>query len=87
LLDVSADERRLAAMRTASLAVLDDWRRRGDPVQGIRKALHHAGLLAAPAAEVDPMPPTPQAPPARADLLLDASGNRRRRPDQVTTTH
>ena len=76
LLDVSADERRLAAMRTASLAVLDDWRRRGDPVQGVRQALHHAGLLPAPAAEVEPMPPTPHSPPARDDLMHNESKTR-----------
>jgi hypothetical protein len=41
--------------------VLDDWRRRGDPVQGVRLALAHAGLLPSPP-PVEPTPATPTTP-------------------------
>ena len=61
LLDVSSSDERLAAFSLGSLAVLDDWRRRGDPVQGVRLALAHAGLLPPPP-PVIPDPPTPPAP-------------------------
>lgn len=52
---------RLTEMRYASLRVLDDWRRRGDPVQGVRQAMAFCGLLDPPP-PVIPMPPTPSAP-------------------------
>jgi glycosyltransferase involved in cell wall biosynthesis len=58
LLDVTASEEALAAMGRSSLEVLDDWRRRGDPVQGVRLALAHVGLLDPPP-PVEPYPPTP----------------------------
>lgn len=37
------DPERLAGMREASRTVLRDWRRRGDPVEGLRSALREAG--------------------------------------------
>jgi glycosyltransferase involved in cell wall biosynthesis len=58
LLEVSADDNRLRQLRLASLKILDDWRRLGDPVQGVRLALAHAKLLPAPPV-VNPHPPTP----------------------------
>jgi glycosyltransferase involved in cell wall biosynthesis len=61
LLDVTANESRLDLLSRGSLQVLDDWRRRGDPVQGVRRALAHIGLLDEPGA-VEPTPPTPIAP-------------------------
>ena len=59
LLDVTGDPERMMQMRDASLRVLDDWRRRGDPVQGVRLAMAFAGLLPEPG-PVEPNPPTPQ---------------------------
>lgn len=59
LLDVTSSGTQLAAFSRGSLAVLDDWRRRGDPVQGVRLVLAHAGLLPPPP-PVEPDPPTPQ---------------------------
>ncbi|MGH7214803.1 MAG: glycosyltransferase family 4 protein [Tepidisphaeraceae bacterium] len=44
LLDVT-DPARIDAMKAASAPVLDDWRRRGDPVQGLRRALRFAGVI------------------------------------------
>jgi glycosyltransferase involved in cell wall biosynthesis len=46
LLDVTAGDR-ADAMKAASAAVLADWRRRGDPVAGLRRALEYAGVLLA----------------------------------------
>lgn len=65
LMQVSADETQLEAMQCASLKVLDEWRRRGDPVQAVRLAFAHAGLLEEPA-PVQPDPPTPVVPPQAA---------------------
>lgn len=59
LLDVTSSDERLAALSRASLEVLDDWRRRGDPVQGVRLALADSGLLPPPP-PVQPDPPTPR---------------------------
>jgi glycosyltransferase involved in cell wall biosynthesis len=42
LRDVTADANR---MKGASAAVLADWRRRADPVEGVRRALASAGVL------------------------------------------
>jgi hypothetical protein len=58
LLEMSADDDRLHEYRLASLRVLDDWRRRGDPVQGVRLALADANLLPSPP-PVQPHPATP----------------------------
>jgi glycosyltransferase involved in cell wall biosynthesis len=63
LLDVTESSERLAQLSAGSLQVLDDWRRRGDPVQGVRLALAHVGLLPPPP-PVEPDPPTPQHRPA-----------------------
>ena len=63
LLAVTAGDEVLSALSRGSLQVLDDWRRRGDPVQGVRLALAHVGLLAPPG-PVEPDPPTPIAAPA-----------------------
>jgi glycosyltransferase involved in cell wall biosynthesis len=60
LLAVTAGDETLSALSRGSLQVLDDWRRRGDPVQGVRLALAHVGLLSPPG-PVDPDPPTPAA--------------------------
>ena len=58
LLEVTASDEHLATLSRGSLAVLDDWRRRGDPVQGVQLALAHAGLLPPPPpAEPDPATP------------------------------
>jgi glycosyltransferase involved in cell wall biosynthesis len=46
LLDVT-DPGRTDAMKTASASVLADWRRRGDPVEGLRRALEFTGVLPA----------------------------------------
>lgn len=59
LLQITADPARLQEMRTASLSVLDEWRRRGDPVQGVRLAMAHVGLSDAPP-PVEPNPATPE---------------------------
>lgn len=58
LLQITEDPARLQEMRTATLRVLDAWRRRGDPVQGVRLAMAHVGLLDPPP-PVEPDPPTP----------------------------
>jgi glycosyltransferase involved in cell wall biosynthesis len=63
LLDVTASEDVVSAQSRGSLEVLDDWRRRGDPVQGVRLALAHVGLLEPPG-PVEPDPPTPLIVPA-----------------------
>ncbi len=60
LRNVTGDPEQLASMRLASLQVLDDWRRRGDPVQGVRLAMAAVGLLDDPP-PVEPDPPTPSA--------------------------
>jgi glycosyltransferase involved in cell wall biosynthesis len=60
LLDVTASDERLQSFSRSSLEVLDDWRRRGDPIHGLRQALAHAGLLAPPAQECEPVPATPR---------------------------
>ncbi len=39
------DPARIDALRAGSEGVLADWRRRGDPVEGVRNALRSAGLL------------------------------------------
>lgn len=44
LLDVT-DPENTVRYKQASAQVLADWRRRGDPVEGVRKALRHAGVL------------------------------------------
>jgi glycosyltransferase involved in cell wall biosynthesis len=44
LLSVTADEN-IQRMKDASAQVLADWRRDGDPVDGLRDALTHAGIL------------------------------------------
>jgi glycosyltransferase involved in cell wall biosynthesis len=69
ILDTTANEQRLLAYRAASLRLLDDWRRRGDPVQGVRLALAHAGLLPSPPSVV-PHPATPVLP-----IAADASAH------------
>jgi glycosyltransferase involved in cell wall biosynthesis len=61
LKEIAGDDDLLRRFRIGSLQVLDDWRRRGDPVQGVRLALAYAGLLLAPPA-VEPDPPTPATP-------------------------
>lgn len=58
LLDVTTSDERVLQLRRGSLQVLDEWRRRGDPVEGIRQALVHVGLLP-PRAPREPNPPTP----------------------------
>ena len=44
LLDVTAPDR-IDAMRASSAAVLADWRTRGDPVSGLRRALKFVGVI------------------------------------------
>ncbi|HEX2972069.1 MAG TPA: glycosyltransferase family 4 protein [Tepidisphaeraceae bacterium] len=44
LLDVTAPDH-IDAMKAATGAVLDDWRRRADPIQGLRQALRFCGVL------------------------------------------
>jgi glycosyltransferase involved in cell wall biosynthesis len=44
LLDVT-DSARINAIKSASSAVLADWRQRGDPVNGLRQALAMCGLI------------------------------------------
>ena len=44
LLDVT-DASRIAALKAASAGILADWRRRGDPVLGLRQAMTCSGLL------------------------------------------
>ena len=39
------DPQRIDALRAGSRAVLQEWRTRGDPVQGLRAALRHCGVL------------------------------------------
>lgn len=39
------DPQRTEALRAGSRGVLQDWRDRGDPVQGLRAALRHCGVL------------------------------------------
>lgn len=39
------EEQKLLLMRAASRVVLEDWRRRGDPIKGLREALTLAGIL------------------------------------------
>jgi glycosyltransferase involved in cell wall biosynthesis len=46
LADVTALDH-IDAMKAASATVLADWRRRGDPVQGLRSALRLADVAAA----------------------------------------
>ncbi|MEN0109147.1 MAG: glycosyltransferase family 4 protein [Planctomycetota bacterium] len=46
LRDVTAADR-IDAMKAASAEALADWRRRGDPVEGLRDALRFAGVLPA----------------------------------------
>ncbi|BBO31374.1 glycosyltransferase family 4 protein [Lacipirellula parvula] len=58
LLDMTENDDRLRHYRLASLRLLDDWRRRGDPVQGVRLALAEEGLLPSPP-PVTPIPATP----------------------------
>ncbi|MEM9185022.1 MAG: glycosyltransferase family 4 protein [Planctomycetota bacterium] len=41
------DDANTDRMKAASAEVLEDWRRRGDPVEGLREALRFAGVLAA----------------------------------------
>jgi glycosyltransferase involved in cell wall biosynthesis len=49
--DVTAPDR-ADAMKAASAAVLADWRRRGDPVEGLRAALTYFHVLPAPVPQV-----------------------------------
>ena len=70
LLQVTADPTRLQEMRTASLRVLDEWRRRGDPVQGVRLAMAYVGLLDAPL-PIEPNPSTPEVFPAMSVPLTE----------------
>ncbi|QEG34698.1 glycosyltransferase family 4 protein [Bythopirellula goksoeyrii] len=58
LLWVTEDDERLAELQCNTLQALDDWRRRGDPVQGVRLAMSEVGLLECPK-PVEPNPPTP----------------------------
>ena len=44
LLDVTAPDR-IDAMRASSAMVLADWRRRADPINGLRMALKFAGVI------------------------------------------
>lgn len=44
LLDVAAPGR-IDAMKSASPMILDEWRRRADPIDGLRAALTHSGVL------------------------------------------
>ena len=44
LLDVTREDR-IDAMKGASAGVLADWRRRGDPIAGLRRALENSGVL------------------------------------------
>ena len=44
LLDATAPAR-IDLMKVASAGVLDDWRRRGDPIDGLRRALAVGGIL------------------------------------------
>lgn len=60
--EVTGDAELLRQFRFGSLQVLDDWRRRGDPVQGVRLALASQNLLPEPP-PVEPSPPTPTTPP------------------------
>jgi len=60
-LEATGNDCLLAKYRQASLRLLDEWRRRGDPVQGVRLALAHAGLLPIPS-PVEPNPETPLSP-------------------------
>ena len=46
LLDVT-DDTKIDAMKAASRSVLADWGRRGDPVEGLRRALVDAGVIPA----------------------------------------
>jgi len=60
--DLADNDDLLQRFRLGSLQALDDWRRRGDPVQGVRLALASQGLLPDPP-PVEPLPPTPTSPP------------------------
>ena len=53
LLEVT-DQENTERYKTASAEVLADWRERGDPVEGVRKALRHSGVLPAIEAEKGP---------------------------------
>jgi glycosyltransferase involved in cell wall biosynthesis len=44
LLDVTSAEK-IEAMKAASPGVLEDWRRRGDPVEGLRQAIRSVSVL------------------------------------------
>ncbi|MDB5321969.1 MAG: glycosyl transferase, group 1 [Phycisphaerales bacterium] len=44
LLDITRPDR-IDTAKAASAAILADWRRRGDPVQGLRRALESTGVL------------------------------------------
>ena len=72
LLQVTADPARLQEMRSASLRVLDEWRRRGDPMQGVCLAMAYVGLLDAPL-PVEPNPATPEVFPGMATPLTEAN--------------
>ena len=57
------DPQRIDAMKAASAPLLADWRRRGDPIAGLRAAMASVGFLATRNANVDlggfcsPLPP------------------------------
>ena len=72
LLQITADPVRLQELRIATLGVLDEWRRRGDPVQGVRLAMAHVGLLEAPP-PFEPDPPTPVQLPGTTGLVTPRS--------------
>jgi glycosyltransferase involved in cell wall biosynthesis len=42
---LATDPARVDALKAASRQVLQDWRTRGDPVQGLRAALRHCGVV------------------------------------------
>ena len=65
LLETTENDERLEAYSRGSLEVLDDWRRRGDPIQGVRQALAFGGLLPPPSPMGNPRPATPPIAPWR----------------------
>jgi glycosyltransferase involved in cell wall biosynthesis len=72
LLDVT-DPARLRSLRTGTAAVLSDWRQRGDPVDGLRKALVATGVLSTQRALA---PHVRESDPARPPASPSAGGHR-----------